>query len=400
MPRRKKRVYRYLSHYYSVILFFIIFENIRKTFTNILIHSFYQIQHKENNTTRKIININDQSIFKNKMFFGIVTVNSSYERRKFTWEKWLKDAYSQKHFYAFASDSQCEDFNTILTNNFSIDFNMIKHQVSFDSDDYYDEYDIEFADDYPPLDISYENDSNSDEFDFINETAYQQFLNKSRELEIANKMKFLHENVDRAFKRLTLLDYFLKNTTAKYALISTDDIIIQTDRLEWFIKELDKKVLDSEKEVRVYGDCHSFEYSEWLQGGIGYIFTRAAASLCLEKKEQWMEGFSQADDVEFTRLLQLIGVPMKDTEVSYLIGHTIENIPISQEFAEECPNLAVYLEDKCGRGLHPLSDVIGYHQNDENGRESNMQSIRSLQKESDHFYWYNKGFSTRVCYKK
>ena len=280
---------------------------------------------------------------KNKFFFGIVTNKDAKDRRDFAWNAWLRDAVERGHDYAMtAHEDKLNNYTTIKVDT-----------------SYYDPY--------------------SD-------------INK------VNDTKFFLENKDRAFRRLSCLQYFLDNTDAKYALVSCDDIILQTERLDWLIEQLDKDINDTETDIYIWGDCVSYQDVMWLQGGIGYIFTRAAARACLMNKVRWMKEFKRADDLDFGLMLNYINFPIQKTETPYFIAHGLLRIPTSINNAQRCPN-KVHSNTTCGLGLHPLSDVIGIHENNQKKRDNGMKLIRKLQGLSEHFYWYNIKYTTYICYK-
>ena len=279
----------------------------------------------------------------NKFFFGIVTSKDAKDRRSFSWNSWLKNAVKRGHYYAMTSyEEKLENYATIKVDN-----------------SFYDPY----------LD-----------------------LNKT------NNTKFFLGNKDRAFKRLSCLQYFIDNTDAKYAFVTCDDVIIQTKRLDWLMQQLDKDINDTSTDIYIWGDCNSYNGVMWLQGGVGYIFTRAAARACLMHKVRWMKEFKRADDLDFGLMLNYINFPIQKTETPYFIGHGLVAIPNSIQQAKKCPNM-VHSNTTCGLGLNSLSDVVGIHENNQKKRDSGMKKIQKLQKISNNFYWYNRKYTSYICYK-
>ena len=283
---------------------------------------------------------------KGKIFFGFITSPGSTERREYLWKAWLKDAVEKYHYsYAFILKEQLE-------NNY----------VAIPTDDSY----------YDP----------------------------TPESKGARDPAFYLANKERGFKRLTMMKYFIEHTDAKYLMVTGDDVIFQVERLEWLMEQFDKDINDTETDIRIWGECVSFQDKQWLQGGVGFAMTRAAARECLKYKEKWMKYIHIADDLDFTEMLKYIGFPIEETETPFFIGH---GLPILRNNALQlkiCPQNIINSKSKlCGTGLHPISKVIAYHENNNQNRVRKMEIIRNLQnnEHSDKIFWYNVRYSSFIC---
>lgn len=175
---------------------------------------------------------------------------------------------------------------------------------------------------------------------------------------VNNKYRVRKNNdVDRAAKRLTLAEYFLNHTNFNWLWIMTEDVSIDLDRVKRFIKNLNKQY-DTNEEVVVLGNAVGVQVC-FLQGGVGSIFSRAAAEKFVEFGPTWVsKHVHKYDDVEMNAFLDYINKKPKDLDVGGFIGHLL-NI---STFGQPLPNCSkTKVSTACGPAYHPIDNLFGVH---------------------------------------
>ena len=112
---------------------------------------------------------------------------------------------------------------------------------------------------------------------------------------------------DRAIKRVFAARYFLENTTHSWYWSMTDDVSVDVDGLEMIIEELNQKY-DTEKDYVLKGQCMYYEKEFYLQGGTGYIMSRAAARQLIEYGPRWIANMNYYDDLKIKDFRIFLGL--------------------------------------------------------------------------------------------
>jgi len=197
-------------------------------------------------------------------------------------------------------------------------------------------------------------------------------------------------DIDRGVKRITSAEYFIRNTTAGWLWIASDDVYIKNDRIPKMIKDLNTKY-NTENENIVLGDCvECNEYRAFLQGGIGYILSRAAARKFIEYGPTWMKLINWCDDRDFNHFLNYIGLPRSKSAMPWGIGHVFV-----QKSYENFPNVSDcnpnYYQGGCGRGLYNVADLVGVHYSQDSVSEQYANRVFEWGDKNQDLYWYPDG---------
>ena len=210
-----------------------------------------------------------------RLFFGIITIEKSFERRKFMYDLWIHKIEKLGHDYAYCTKSPIEpSFNWIPSKSYN---------------------DPSFI--YKPKD---------------------------------------QEDVDRQNKRITLAQYFLTNTKADFFINPTDDVIVDPLRINNFAYILSQNY-DTNRDLIMLGNCQITHYKyPYFQGGTGYIMTRKMASQFVNNSRRWMKETRGPDDVSITKFLSYVGLKPSDGAIPYMDGHGLANL-INFDITQ-CPN--------------------------------------------------------------
>lgn len=124
-------------------------------------------------------------------------------------------------------------------------------------------------------------------------------------MRLRRKLGTPQEDRDRAAKRVTGAQYMLKHNEFDWYWSLTDDVMVDTAAMDNYIAEL-SRVYDPKKDFVVRGQYIYRHKMEYLQGGSGYIFSRAAVEKFVEKEKT---GFSMSLNV-MTAKLGISSVPL------------------------------------------------------------------------------------------
>lgn len=285
--------------------------------------------------------VEDGSLYISKkatIFFGIITHKGAAVRQKTVYDVWLKRLKPLGYDFVFCSDEKLDDYPSIKANR-------------------------EF---YIEGDVFYE-----------------------------GKKRNWRANLNREMKRLSVAEYFIKHTNDDFVFITCDDVFLDTDKLnDWAFK---LNMLYGTNSTIVLGDCIYQKRKDYLflQGGSGYLLSRKAAEKFLEFGKYWVSTSETADDVEFSRFIDHIGLPFRKTASPYMFGHPISDFNISR--LKKCPPNSAWNKE-CDVGLFPLSEVLIIHNsNIEEGYKSIM-ALKKYQEISDRLSWYRENYYVIICF--
>lgn len=199
-----------------------------------------------------------------------------------------------------------------------------------------------------------------------------------------------HPNFDRAAKRLSLCAYFYYHTNFKWIWVATEDIYVNIDRLSKFVSKLEQKH-NTEKDVVVFGNAVGKGMC-FLQGGIGAIFSRAAAKKFIDFGIEWLTYHVKVmDDVDFNAFLDHAKINPADCEKGGFIGHelSIHNINASKlpYFENSVTNAP------CGRVFKPIDKIFGIHQSGWPYGRKTMEEVLKHEGQNIMYYGYDNIFS-------
>ena len=270
-----------------------------------------------------------------KFFFGIITIDKSIERRKQMFNFTLSHLIEQGHDYMFFSDN-------IL--NESVNITAIDPEVS---------------------QFSYRKDPNT------------------------NRKK----------KRVSIAKYFIENTTADFLLMSTDDVIIDYLHFPKLVYTLNSKY-DTNNDIVILGNCLKIKpHVLFLQGGSGYIFTRAGAKQFLKYGSIWVKTAYGADDVAFTKFLRYLKMSCRQSMCPYMIGHLPKALLTPIDDTDQLPVCPQnFWENFCDHGIHLLENTFIYHESHIDLHETIWNNIKMLLEDEFYTYaWYGVYINSVLC---
>ena len=279
-------------------------------------------------------------------FFGFISMKNS-PRRSYIFEKWVKQTVLHGHTYAFCADQKFDEpYNWVQTSNLGLSISINRNQ-----------------------------------------------------------------NINRMYKRLSLANYFLHSTSATFAVICTDDVLADPERIETLVIELASKY-DTNKDLMVKGNCMYINSSKelYIQGGTGFIISRAFARRFLEIAPQWIKITNKPDDILIENALHHMGLSSCNASSPYMIGHEIrklqerkQNPVINISQLPDCPN---FYDDKCGQGVFPIEKSVFIHPETIN-KNSNQEMAQFYDEVWDEYQslvnskikvgWYNIWPTNHIC---
>ena len=289
------------------------------------------------------------SLFKNKennksptvpkLFFGLVTIEEAIPRRNLSYNVWIKNILNLGHDYLFCTQEPIEPiYKWVKLKNWALN---------------------------PPP---------------------------------KNPTKKFLANRDRENKRLTLANYFLKETTADFFINPTDDVFVDYERINNLAMELGNKY-DSEKDFILLGNCIAKGPFSFVQGGSGYIMTRAMARQFVIFSERWLKEAIGPDDFEMSRFMSYLNQIPCNATCPYMCGHNLGDLINKNIDLRKLPVCPSYYESVCMQGVNKIEDLYIIHP-----LHSSLQSgflvwtnFKNMIHDKDHHYgWYNT-FTTHVC---
>lgn len=274
-----------------------------------------------------------------KLFFGIITVENSAYRRNFSYNFWIKDILLQGHDYIFTTEK--------------------------------------------PIEPSYK---------------WTELKDWSRSPPPKNPTKKFISNRDRENKRLTLANYFLQQTTADFFINPTDDVFVDSKRINTFAITLGKKY-NTEYDFILLGNCISKGEFSFIQGGSGYIMTRAMAREFISYSERWLRESSGPDDFEMSRFLSYLKKFPRDATSPFMCGHNLHELKRKNIDIRKLPLCPNYYDSVCNQGVAKLEDLFFIHpiySSFESGFIVWENFQRMINDKDHHYGWYNT-FYTHVC---
>jgi hypothetical protein len=200
------------------------------------------------------------------------------------------------------------------------------------------------------------------------------------------------------------LNFFLSDRTQPWFYRGTDDTIFNFRRLPSFISELEE-IYDPQTEFVVRGDCVVYNNGPvYLQGGSGFLCSRAAAKLIVKNLDRFLEMWTMAEDTTFGRFLDEIGIGVRNSCSGAFMGHgpislTVRTNSNPTRFMKTCPpqNLS---RIPIPRHLDKMKDLLVYHKKDNVGRSLviTFRKAATLFDAHESVRWYtDDNFWPKVC---
>lgn len=170
-------------------------------------------------------------------------------------------------------------------------------------------------------------------------------------------------NKDRAVKRISACKYFIENTSYDYLWVGTDDLFFDIEAIDPMLADLNSK-FDTSRDIVLKG--HNIQIKEvfFLQGGSGWIVSRAGALAISEVGKKWIKNIKLNDDMEVHNLRKMLKLSISDLTCHYMYGHDF-NQNVSYGFwkyeVPQCPKTLVQTEMHPHNILYPLRELVGFH---------------------------------------
>lgn len=205
---------------------------------------------------------------------------------------------------------------------------------------------------------------------------------------------------DRVMKRLTAAQYFLEKTNLNWYWSLTDDVLIDIDLLDDMIDEINVK-FDTFNDLVFQGHV-LLNPHPYLQGGVGYIFSRKSAKKFLELGLAYLEYTVWNDD--FYNHLFFDEFRMNNTDIANprLIGNMVSrkyyNLILKEKITDfprcpdEIPGFFGY------NGTYPVEMITALHYND---LRFNCKFWRTLKRKKEKLhglrYYFEPYIDAQLC---
>lgn len=238
------------------------------------------------------------------------------------------------------------------------------------------------------------------EYVYCTKTPIEPYLNWIPVKNWGNPNMKFNSNLDRINKRLTMAEYFLKNTSADFFINPTDDVIVDAIRINQLAYILGEKY-DTFTDLIMLGNCQTTHINfSYFQGGTGYIMTRKMAQLFIHFGHKWFIESNGPDDFEISRFLKYINKKPSDGAIPYMVGHSFHDFLSPYFSPNNLPKCQNFYEEFCKQGIHNLEDVYIFHPY----HTSLFQSFKMwnifqemIHDQVHHYGYYNVFPETRLC---
>ena len=209
---------------------------------------------------------------------------------------------------------------------------------------------------------------------------------------------------DLAAKFYAGLQYFIEETRLPWMWRGTDDVYINFSRLERYVAFLSAKY-DPFEQPLVFGNCipdSQFGVDGFIQGGSGWIVSRALAVKLFLVFPLFMDMLNSGDDIVFARVLSRLNVSVSGSASSAFLGHDLTELAsvLNGSFVPPvCPTLRDIDAWQCAKFIGRLSDVVFFHET--KVRKSSCMPIREdalrLQSLPGNYCFYFNASWPRIC---
>lgn len=209
-------------------------------------------------------------------------------------------------------------------------------------------------------------------------------------------------DIDRQQKRITLAHYFIEHTDCDYFINPTDDVFIDSSRINELALKLKNKY-DTNKDLIMLGHClyHCGIRKTFLQGGSGYIMTRIMAKQFVNLSGRWLKESKHFDDFEITRFLSYLNQKPKDNACSFMSGWGFPKLTKNNFDFRSLPNCTQYYEPYCNTSLFRMDDLYIIHPNIHDMRPclKIWKNFKRMINDKEHHYgwWVNHGCKIKMC---
>lgn len=148
-----------------------------------------------------------------------------------------------------------------------------------------------------------------------------------------------------------MAEYFLKNATADFFINPSDDVFVDTSRINELATILENKYSTNEDSI-ILGNCfyNCFANLNFVQGGSGFFMTRKMARNFLKYATKWVEESEIEDDISLNLFLLYLNLTAKDATSPYFAGFGFRVSSWRHFQRQSLPTCHETYQDKCGVG--------------------------------------------------
>ena len=194
-----------------------------------------------------------------------------------------------------------------------------------------------------------------------------------------------------ALKRITALKYFIEQTNYEWFLSSCDDLYINLEGFNQMLADLEQKY-NPRKDIVLKGQIVERLNKSYLQGGTGYLFSRAAAIKFLPFATEWLNHIYREDDYHSWEIIKDLGLSPDDTLTPYMFGSDLKalfNFTNILKKQENCKNRG-NIHQVSNKGYYPLNKLSVIHGSSPNDdKQLVMNNIRRAVHLRNDLYFYN-----------
>ena len=212
-------------------------------------------------------------------------------------------------------------------------------------------------------------------------------------LSFPEKAPNIQPDINRAVKRITGMKYFLEQTNHEWYLSATDDVYIDFDGIDLMLEELEKEYNPLTDYV-IKGHCFWNKYA-YLQGGTGYLFSRAAAKQFYENGAiDWIKSIEEPDDMATRLMFKYLSLSISSSACPYMFG-----IGFTSDQHVESPHFYRYIHKKCPKnntgdgecrgGIFPLSKLYILHVAPYSDKVNIMNNFIKARNKYNDIYFYH-----------
>jgi hypothetical protein len=215
--------------------------------------------------------------------------------------------------------------------------------------------------------------------------------------------------LNRKSQEMTAMDFFalaffLAERAAPWFFRGTDDTLLNLRRLPSYVAELGARC-DPWRDAVVRGDCVVYNSSPvYLQGGAGFLCSRAAAARILAGIDLFLDMWTTAEDTTFGPFLDAIGIGVRSACSGAFMGHGPAKLRVKPAVDPRVRTIACP-ERNLNRTpvpwhLERVRDLFVYHKKDSVGKrlQNTLRHAELIFNAAPEFRWYTEdNFWPKAC---
>ena len=326
MHHRDNSLYDFVTVIIISLLYFLMFQsNSEKHQQEIDTYWNYRLFYDIYNENKNLSGNIKYNVPVPKLFFGIMTMDNAEFKQKHSYDVWVKNILDLGHDYVFLTDNRTDG-------------------------------------------------------------PYKYFKIHESIMKMTTKR---NPNTNREMKRLAIAKYFIENTSADFLFNTCDDVLVDYNRINRLGKILASRY-DTYNNIAYLGNCFCAPKKNiYIQGGSGFIMTRAGAVEFLKYSERWLRESRREDDVELNRMFKYMNMTSANATSPYFSGHVpepMQKMILNLSTLPVCPN---HWESNCEQGVHRMKDLYLIHNSNISQHDTiwtNFQNI--LHDKTRQYGWY------------